>query len=64
MLPFAIGVTLAVSFGLLAGSVYGIESLVQEPWVMLVLWGLVTGSGLMTLASPGSAGLPSHRHDR
>ncbi|MGB5734037.1 MAG: hypothetical protein WBM40_06310 [Thiohalocapsa sp.] len=52
MLPFAIGVMLAAGFGLLAGSVYGVESLIQEPWVILVLWGLVTGSGLMTLASP------------
>ncbi len=41
MLPFAIGLTLAVGFGLLTGSIYGVESLFSEPWIMLVLWGLV-----------------------
>jgi hypothetical protein len=64
MLPFAIGLTLAVGFGLLTGSVYGVETLFSEPWVMLVLWGLVTGPAMMTFAGPRSDALRSRRCDR
>ncbi len=64
MLPFAIGLTLAVGFGLLTGSIYGVESLFSEPWIMLVLWGLVTGPALMTFATSRSRGLRSGRCDR
>ena len=64
MLPFTIGLTLAAGFGLLAGSIYGVESLFSEPWVMLVLWGLVVGPALMTFANPGSRRMRSGRCDR
>jgi hypothetical protein len=64
MLPFAIGLTLAVGFGLLTGSIYGVESLFREPWIMLVLWGLVAGPALMTWANPRSRGLRPGRCDR
>ena len=64
MLPFTIGLTLAVGFGLLTGSIYGIESLFREPWIMLVLWGLVVGPALMTFATSRPGGLRSGRCDR
>jgi hypothetical protein len=41
--------------------VYGPESLTEYPWVMLVLWGLLAGSGMMSLASAGDAGPSSLR---
>lgn len=64
MLPFAIGLMLAVGFGLLTGAVYGVESLFSEVWVMLVLWGLVTGPALMLFAAPSLDGARSRRRDR
>jgi hypothetical protein len=64
MLPFAIGLMLAVGFGLLTGTVYGVESLFSEPWVMLVPWGLVTGPALMAFAGPHFDDKRSRRCDR
>ena len=49
MLPLLIGLSTAALFGLVTGSVYGAEALVQETWVVLVFWGLITGSAMMTL---------------
>jgi hypothetical protein len=52
MLPFAIGLSTAFGFALLTGSVYGMDVLLSEPWSLSVLWGLVVGSGMMSLAGP------------
>ena len=49
MLPLLIGLSTAAVFGLVTGSIYGVDALVQEPWVVLVFWGLITGSAMMTL---------------
>lgn len=52
MLPFAIGLSAAFGFALLTGSFYGMDVLLSEPWSLLVLWGLVVGSGMMSLVGP------------
>jgi hypothetical protein len=52
MLPFVIGLSAAFGFALLTGSVYGTDALFSEPWSLMVLWGLVVGSGMMSLAGP------------
>jgi hypothetical protein len=61
MLPFIVGSIMALAFALLSSMVYGPESLTEYPWVMLVLWGLLAGSGMMSLASAGDAGPSSLR---
>lgn len=63
MLPVAIGLSLAGSFALLTGSVYGAEALAREPWIMLVLWGLITGSCLMAIAARDLDVLPGPGRD-
>lgn len=63
MLPVFIGTTLAASFALLTASIYGARALAQEPWIMLVLWGLVTGSCLMAVAARDLDVLPRGGRD-
>jgi hypothetical protein len=62
MLPFGIGFTFAVGFALMVGSVYGVDSLLRDPWVLMVLWGLLVGSALMTCANRAPRGGPRHHH--
>ena len=50
MLPFKIGLTMALGFALMTGFVYGPQALVGDAWVWLTLFGLISGSGLMALS--------------
>jgi hypothetical protein len=50
MLPFSIGIAIALGFASLVSSIYGFEQLVRGAWPMLVVWGLVAGPALMFFA--------------
>jgi hypothetical protein len=60
MLPFGIGLSIALGFALLAGLVYGPQALVGDAWVLLTLFGLVVGSGLMSLSGHAARQLGPH----
>ncbi len=55
MLPLNLGLSIAVGFALLVGGIYGADALVTSPWAAMVFWGLILGSGLMTLVGRGLA---------
>jgi hypothetical protein len=49
MLPIMIGLVLAMLFGLMSFLVYGLEGLINYPWIDTVFWGLIATGALVTL---------------
>lgn len=49
MLPILLGLVLAMLFGLMSFLVYGLEGLVNYPWVDAVFWGLIVTGAAITL---------------
>jgi hypothetical protein len=49
MLPILLGLVLAMLFGLMSFLVYGLEGLVNYPWIDTVFWGLIATGALVTL---------------
>jgi hypothetical protein len=49
MLPILLGLVLAMLFGLMSFLVYGLDGLVNHPWVDAVFWGLIVTGAFITL---------------
>ena len=55
MLPIIIGSSISVVFSLLVASVYGPEAFAQQPWVGLVIWGVLITSALVSFVGGGQS---------
>jgi hypothetical protein len=49
MLPTLLGLVLAMLFGLMSFFVYGLDGLINYPWIDTVFWGLIATGALVTL---------------
>jgi hypothetical protein len=49
MLPILLGLVLAMLFGLMSFFVYGLEGLINYPWIDTVFWTLIAVGALITL---------------
>jgi hypothetical protein len=49
MLPILLGLVLAMLFGLMSFFVYGLEGLINYPWIDTVFWGLIVTGAVITL---------------
>lgn len=49
MLPILLGLVLAMLFGLMSFLVYGLDGLINYPWIDTVFWGLIVTGATVTL---------------
>ncbi|MES9992988.1 MAG: hypothetical protein ABW098_13600 [Candidatus Thiodiazotropha sp.] len=48
MLPILLGLVVAMLFGLMAFFVYGLDGLINYPWIDAVFWALIASGALIT----------------